>query len=349
MSFLKFDVESFLKQGVVFSLSPTELLVGWGAAEWSATPFEGTKAFYLPNFELTTEEPWLHLQFTAIVSPEEFIDSMGFVELPPIVQWQLASPLFFKEQFLYLKELIHQGELKKGVPITFEKGECKTNDSFRRYLLSQLASQEAPVKIYGYWNEEEGILGLTPEILFELKAKYQVRSMAIAGTRSRDDKKRLPLLSDNKELHEHYLVIDDIVQVLEPWGMVKTHPTEVLRLPYLEHLKTDIEVKLRQPKEYDEIVRSLHPTPALGVSPREVLRKYIGKLHGEDRGRFGAPIGYRNEDGTGVCLVAIRNVQWRGDQILIGSGCGIVRDSEFDREWEEQKLKRESVKKTLGL
>lgn len=330
-------------------LSPNELLVGWGEMEFSAAPYEGTRAFYFPDFFLKAEEPWMQPQFTTRVSREAFIEAMGFVEAPPFVQWQSSSPLFFKEQFLYIKELISLGEIKKAVSVTFEKGEAKIDSQFRRYLLSQLARNEGPQKIYGFWNATEGMLGITPEILFDMKNKYQVRSMALAGTRSRDDKKRLPLLSDNKELNEHYLVIDDIVHVLELWGVVKTQPTEILALPHLEHLKTDIEVKLRQPREFIEIVKSLHPTPALGVSPRSAASKWMAQINSEERGRFGAPFGVRFEDGTGICLVAIRNLQWEKNKITLGSGSGIVRESEFDREWDEQKIKRESVKKLLGL
>ncbi len=345
-----FDVQSFLKQGVILSHDANSFLVGWGQMEWSRSPFEGAKAFYLPDFFLEMDEPWLHCEFTAIIPRDTMIEQMGFVEVPPYIQWQSSSPLFFKEQFLFLKELITVGEIKKGVPVTFERGECETGEVFRRYVIGQLARQENPLRVYGYWSEDDGILGVTPEMLFELKGKYLLKSMALAGTRNREEKMRPPLLQDNKELNEHYIVIDDISHVLEPWGVVKSQPTEVLTLPFIEHLKTDIEVKLRQPHQFEDIVRALHPTPALGVSPREAIHKWLPQLSvGEDRKRFGAPFGLRNEDGTGICLVAIRNVQWEKRQIQLGAGSGIVRESDFDREWSEQKLKRETVKKMMGL
>lgn len=346
---LVFDIESFLKQGIVIAISPTDLLVGWGEMEFSAAPFENARAFYVPDFFLKDEEPFVHFEYTTKISREGFIDAMGFVETPALIKWQAASPLFFKEQFLYIKELISLSEIKKAVSVSFEKGDAKIDIDFKRYLLSQLARSEAPQKIYGFWNAKDGILGLTPEILFDMKNKYLVQSMALAGTRGRDDKKRLPLLSDNKELNEHYLVIDDIVHVLELWGVVKTQPTDILTLPHLEHLKTDIECKLRQPKEFIDIVKALHPTPALGVSPRSAMPKWLEQINIEERGRFGAPFGVRFEDGTGVCLVAIRNLQWNGNKVILGAGSGIVRESEFDREWDEQRAKRESVKKLLGL
>ncbi|MDZ4660971.1 MAG: chorismate-binding protein [Pseudomonadota bacterium] len=347
---MSFNVEQFLQHGVIIATLPGKIHIGWGEMEWSATPFESKKAFYLPDFFLSTEEPWLHPQHTQEMGIHEFQKAMGFMEHPPQISWQAPSSLFFKEQFLFIKELITIGELRKGVPIVFEHGETETGILFKRYLLSHMAQLDFPLRIYGYWDQTSGILGLTPETLFELKTPYQIKTMALAGTRPRDDKNRAPLLQDKKELNEHYIVIDEITQILERWGQVKTQPTDVLQLPYLEHLKTEIEVKLKQTHEFEEIVKELHPTPALGVAPRDAGKKWLSKINTDpDRSRFGAPFGLRNENGTGICLVAIRNVQWQDKKIKIGSGSGIVHESELNREWDEQKLKREVVKKMLGI
>jgi isochorismate synthase EntC len=48
-------------------------------------------------------------------------------------------------------------------------------------------------------------------------------------------------------------------------------------------------------------------------------------------------------------LVAIRNIQWQDEKIRLGSGCGIVKSSQIEREWQELKLKRESVKRMLSI
>jgi menaquinone-specific isochorismate synthase len=347
---LDFDAESFLKQGVVLGTEPGRLLVGWGEMEWAAAPYVDSQAFYLPDFFLKMEEPWLHPQYLAEISNDELIRALGSVESPPEISWEAPSSLFFKEQFLAVKELISMGELKKGVPVTFEKGTCPTGRLFRRYLLGQLAAQSFPLRLYGYWENKEGIIGVTPEVLFDLNDKHQLKTMALAGTRPRDDKKRSLLLDDQKELGEHYIVVDYLSHALEDLGRVHSQPTEVMALPHLEHLMTQIEVKLRKPIEFEEVVHLLHPTPALGTFPRNAGKEFLKDVAStSDRRRFGAPFGIRRSGGEGLCLVAIRNVQWAGDSVEIGSGCGIVNESEFDREWLEQKLKRDSVKKMLGL
>ena len=345
-----FDAESFLRQGVVLGIKPGRLLVGWGNIEWASSPFLDSEAFYIPDFFLKAEEPWLHPEYLLEISNEDLIKALGSVENPPEVSWEQPSSLFFKEQFLAVKELISAGELKKGVPITFEKGTCPTGRLFKRYLLGQLAKQKFPLRLYGFWGENEGIIGITPEVLFELNDKHQIKTMALAGTRPVEDKRRTPLLEDQKELNEHYIVVDYLSHALEELGRVHSLPTEVMTLPHLEHLLTQIDVKLRKPIEFEEIVHHIHPTPALGTFPRNAGGDFLKDIASiSDRRRFGAPFGVRFPAGDGLCLVAIRNIQWIADKIEIGSGCGIVNESEFDREWTEQKLKRDSVKKMLGL
>ena len=92
----------------------------------------------------------------------------------------------------------------------------------------------------------------------------------------------------------------------------------------------------------------MHPTPALGAFPRrpgmEWLKEYQQKI---DRRRFGAPVGYAIEDAQAKCYVAIRNVQWTKNQMLLAAGCGIVATSQYDAEWAEIKLKLQAIKEML--
>ena len=95
------------------------------------------------------------------------------------------------------------------------------------------------------------------------------------------------------------------------------------------------------------MVECLHPTPALGVAPREqlgLLKKWRG---GKDR--LGAPFGIRWEPDQFLSVVAIRQLSWDENFFYIGNGCGVVAESELDDEWQELKLKRDSVRKMFRL
>ena len=75
---------------------------------------------------------------------------------------------------------------------------------------------------------------------------------------------------DAKELREHRMVVDDIVRRIAPFANVEVEPLGILELPSIAHLATQIrfeEIGVER-MSFAEIVRRLHPTAALGVSPR---------------------------------------------------------------------------------
>ena len=122
-------------------------------------------------------------------------------------------------------------------------------------------------------------------------------------------------------------------------------------LGQLVHFHTPIDVELFAARGIDELIRRLHPTPALGPLPRteETMKMLVGW---RDRlgcpPRFGAPFGLL-KDGVFRSVVAIRGVHWDGADICIPSGCGVIEASRLVNEWREIRLKREAVKAVMGL
>jgi menaquinone-specific isochorismate synthase len=160
-------------------------------------------------------------------------------------------------------------------------------------------------------------------------------------------------MADPKERYEHQLVIEDLKSQLSGIGDVAIGSTEAVELPTLYHLKTRIQARPRGKLTFEDFVTLLHPTPALGVSPRafgfqEMLRWDDSHV----RRRFGAPFGASFATSEGQrdhCIVAIRNIQWESNRVQLGSGCGVVPESDPQREWSELSLKRESVKRMLSI
>ena len=69
----------------------------------------------------------------------------------------------------------------------------------------------------------------------------------------------------------------------------------------------------------------------------------------KDRGLFGAPIVFSISRNEFLGLVAIRCLIWNFEGSKIGSGGGLVSSSQFEKEWGELKLKRDSVYQALGI
>jgi menaquinone-specific isochorismate synthase len=359
------DWASWLHSGAILGVADGRVLVGTGRVIMSPQPHPEKPSFYVPDFFLTRQKPWLTFENSFEVPTLELLSALSGLPIDPPtpLQWPKPPRERFERAFEYLQGEIRKGVLEKGVPFTFERVTGQMDPS---RLLSSLRatlnySLNRSVMPYGFWanlgDSFEGILGCTPELLFRRDGQV-IRTMAMAGTRRHDDQGRLPLLEDPKERREHQVVIDSIVSELQPLGRIEVGATEIAVLPQLSHLKTLINLYPESSKavEYDEMIRALHPTPALGAFPRKEGWKWLELLETQNdlpRNRYGAPFGANWKDASGanqgLAVVAIRNIQWQDDRVLLCAGCGVIAESELEREWQELEGKIRAVKGILAL
>jgi isochorismate synthase EntC len=327
--------------------APGRLFIGWGPFE--QLPFRRPErpAFYVTDFFLDDPHPWRHPAEWEEVAIEEMAARFapdGFEA--PEIGWDDAPNDEFAKLFRSAQEAMARGEFTKIVPVVFESGRFARRDEWWRYFFAQLAALPPGLWAYGYSYKSHGMIGATPEVLFQAE-RHGYRTMALAGTRpvSRAEE----LLHDAKERREHRLVVDDIARRLAPFGNIEIGPLGLLRLPSIAHLITPIffaESGGDEKMSFVEMVRRLHPTAALGASPRTpAAERWLREADkGVKRRTFGAPFGIEREDRSALALVAIRNVQWEGDRLRVGSGAGLLAESQLDRELEELRQKRGAVK-----
>lgn len=299
------------------------------------------------NFFDQNPEAYLSLSPPFVFSTSELRAFLG--DLPPVsVQWSTMSEEPFRVSFEQIQNKFQNSELRKAVPISFQEGILKWEKSGVWRLVSNLLDAPETLIPYGFWTPNDGFVGATPEILFEA---YQgrVESMALAGTASKKERQAKDLLTDKKELSEHDFVVQEILESLQNMGDFKAEPLQVLELPTLWHLLTPIRGKVSNVSPFD-LVKALHPTPALGVFPRKYGWQWLQDLPlQKERGSFGAPLVFRLGSDHCVALVCLRRIEWKGDRARIFAGCGLVKQSHFDREWLEIQNKIDSVKKVLRL
>lgn len=325
--------------------APGRVFVGWGPFE--QLPFRRPErpAFYVTDFFLDDPHPWRHPAEWEEVSTEELAARFATDEVPQ-VEWEQPARDDFQKMFASAQEAMSRGEFAKIVPVLFESGRFTARGDWWRYFFSRLPMLPPGLWAYGYSYKSHGVIGATPELLFQAE-RHGYRTMALAGTRPVAFAEEL--LHDPKERREHRLVVDDIARRLSPFGNVEIGPVGLLRLPNIAHLITPIFFKESGGSEkmsFTDMVRRLHPTAALGVSPRTPAgERWLREAdRGVKRRTFGAPFGIEREDRSALALVAIRNVQWEGDRIRVGSGAGVLAESQFEREFEELRQKRDQVK-----
>lgn len=329
--------------------APGRVFVGWGPFEQSPFRFPDRPAFFIADFFLDDPHPWRHPASWEELSTEELAER--FEEPgPPVVTWEPVPREPFQRLFTSAQDAIARGDFEKIVPVIFEEGRLANRGEHWRWLLSRMAMLPPGLWGYGYSYQSHGLIGATPELLFQGGA-HGYRTMALAGTKPLAQRELLR--SDPKELREHRLVIDDIVRRLSPFGNVEIGPLGTLQLPRIAHLVTPIFFQENgvEKMSFVDMIRRLHPTAALGVSPRtEAGERWLREAdRGVKRRAFGAPFGLEREDRSALALVGIRNVQWTADRVRVGSGAGLLAESKADREFDELHDKREQVKALFGL
>jgi menaquinone-specific isochorismate synthase len=329
--------------------APNRVFIGWGPFEQLPFRRPDRPAFYIADFFLDDPHPWRHPATWEEMTFDELSERFGLA-FAPRIEWDPMPIDAFRPLFDAAKAAMQRGDFTKIVPVQFENGQLLERVDLWPWFFRRLASVPAGMAAYGYSYQNHGLAGATPEILFQSDARGY-RTIALAGTRPAD--RAAELLRDSKELREHRMVVEDIVRRLAPFGNVEVEPMSILELPGIAHLATPIrfeEIGIER-MSFTEMVRRLHPTAALGVWPRtEAGERWLREAdRGVKRRTFGAPIGLELPNHRALALVAIRNVQWHGDSLRVGSGAGLLPESHLDREFDELREKREQVKALLGL
>lgn len=357
---------------LLIGLPEQKIGVGLGPFHELPTRPAGSVAFYLNNFELSYQKPWLVPQEFSILGRAEFAElfaGLGATQPEPLTLRDPDRDEFRSRLETIKKHILAEdvGEASGEVERWFKVVPAMTGvvplaagaDSFAifAHAASRAAQREGALNIYGGWGvaalksakfgECSGFIGLTPEFLFELPEARVLKTAALAGT-AVNVQQRARLLMDPKERFEHALVADAISERLQLFGNVTVSAPRVLELNSLAHLCSDVVVELNATPNLNSLVAALHPTPAVGGVPRESTGKWIIESESHSpRYNFAAPFGIALPDGSSRVLVSIRGAFFHKDRIRIPSGCGIVSLSEEGREWAELAAKRAAVFESL--
>lgn len=199
---------------------------------------------------------------------------------------------------------------------------------------------------FGWRVGEATFLGASPELLVRSVAGA-VSSNPLAGSAPRgegeDEDRALAegLMRSPKDRSEHRLVVDDVVSRLAPFVEDLTVPDgpSLKRMATVQHLSTPVHGTLARPSHVLELVDALHPTPAVGGTPRSQATSFIDKVEGFDRGWYTGGIGWVDGTGDGEFAIALRCGLVEGAKARIFAGAGIVADSDPDAELLETRLK----------
>jgi isochorismate synthase len=246
---------------------------------------------------------------------------------------------------------INGGHFKKVV--LSRKEEVPLEDFNVEKMFARLLANYPLAFKYCFYHPKVGMwMGATPEQLMKVK-DYEIHTVALAGTKVNKGKEEVTW--KQKEKDEQQLVTDFILENLKSYVS-----EEVVSSPYtacagnLLHIKTDISAKLNDTGSLKQVLKILHPTPAVCGYPKVIAKHFILENEGYDREYYAGFLGELNMNfatGRSECsdlFVNLRCMKIKDKTAHLYIGCGITKDSNPEKEFLETVNKSMTMKKILN-
>ncbi|WP_297915508.1 anthranilate synthase component I family protein [uncultured Campylobacter sp.] len=160
------------------------------------------------------------------------------------------------------------------------------------------------------------VAGSSPELIMEIK-KDEIFVAPIAGTRSRganaeaDAALERELLSDEKELAEHRMLIDlarnDIGKFAAPASVRVQNAMRVVRYESVMHIVSEVYGSKPRGVSAFEVLGTIFPAGTLSGSPKIRAMQIINELERYERGIYGGGIGFWRFNGDVMQAILIRS------------------------------------------
>ncbi len=332
---------------------PTEA----AASEWEAF---ASARFVLPRVQLTVSNGQATLAAHLVWPrdahrPEEVLAEIRAVRQPawtrsdalplPIARTDAPGETGWQRNVRHVLDAIADSSLEKAV--LARRTTLDFDAPLDPFALARHLFETTPSCSHFIVQPRPGVtfVGASPERLFR-RDGHRLWSEAVAGTRPRsglasdDAALRDELLQSEKDQREHAAVRDYLRAVLAPFCASLDLDAEAseMRLTRGRHLYSGLRARLRPGTRSLDLLRALHPTPAVGGTPTDDALQLIRDLEPFDRGWYAGPIGWVGRDAAEFA-VGIRSglVEQREDgaRLSLYSGAGIVRGSDPAAEWAE--------------
>jgi anthranilate synthase component 1 len=200
-------------------------------------------------------------------------------------------------------------------------------------------------------------LGASPELLMHTNTHGKVYLEALAGTIKRgrtpaqDAELAAELLSDQKEVAEHSMLVDlarnDVGRVSRVGSVGIDDLMYIKKLSHVQHISSIVSGRLQSGRDAFDALAASFPAGTLSGAPKIEAIKMIAELEGYERGPYGGTIGYFSHNGDAVHAVNIRSVSSVGSKLVLHSGSGIVYDSQPRREYQEVSDKKAAMDRAM--
>lgn len=209
----------------------------------------------------------------------------------------------------------------------------------------------SPYMVYMKIDDEE-IMSTSPETLVRLE-NGRLTTFPVAGSRPRgtteeeDQELEADLLSDEKELSEHNMLVDlgrnDLGRISKFDSVEVTKYMMIHKYSKIMHICSQVEGDIRDDCDALSAIESVLPAGTLSGAPKIRACEIIEELESEERGVYGGALGYLDFTGNMDTCIAIRMAVKKDERVYVQAGGGIVADSIPENEYQESANKAAAV------
>ena len=248
-------------------------------------------------------------------------------------------------------QAIQAGKMEKVVLSRREEIAIEENDYL--FYFQRFIKKYPTAFVYWFYHPKVGMwMGATPEQLVKIN-NTNVKTVALAGTQVDKEIDLNQVIWGEKEQQEQQVVTDFILDSLRPFSkkIRQTQPF-TYRAGSLLHIKTDIEAELTIENDAYNVVKSLHPTPALCGFPKNIAKDFIISNEDYNREYYGGFLGeWKFDCGTkssnSDLFVNLRCMKIVNNKAYLFLGGGINKDSIAESEYYETVNKSKTVKSII--
>ncbi len=261
---------------------------------------------------------------------------------------------FGKENFIQAVEKVQKyitaGDVMQVVPSQRLSCTFKTKPV---ELYRQLRILNPSPYMYFLNLDDFAIVGSSPEILTRVDNNNVATIRPIAGTRPRgktaqeDIDNEKDLLSDEKEIAEHLMLIDlgrnDLGRIAKTGSVNLTDKMFIERYSHVMHIVSNVECELKDEMSSIDVLRATFPAGTLSGAPKVRAMEIIDEVETLKRNIYSGAIGNLSWHGGMDLAIAIRTAVIKDEILYVQAGAGIVYDSIPEMEWQETMDKAQAL------
>lgn len=200
--------------------------------------------------------------------------------------------------------------------------------------------------------EDYIVLGASPESLITINNR-EIVTNPIAGTRSRgktkteDKQLENDLLTDEKEIAEHNMLVDlsrnDLGSICIAGSITVPTYMTIERYKHVMHIVTEVHGTLKEDVTWTDALLACLPAGTISGAPKIRAMQILHQLEKKKRGVYGGVVGYVNVNGDVNFVLAIRTLVLKDNTAYVQAGAGIVYDSKPEEEFAETMFKAKAL------